>query len=934
MSGIKYNDLNEFLSKHSAKNSEGGLEATHTRIPSKELNIWGGAYIIPREELPQFYQLYYQAVFIEKRNEYITEKQMNEGGPIALDFDFRYNHDVDKRQHSKEHIQDIITLAYLEPIKELLLFEKDKPFYIYVFEKPDVNRLADGSLTKDGFHIIIGIKMDHIMQNMLREKALEIVPEICDLPIINTWDSVLDEGISKGKTNWQLYGSRKPGNQAYQLTQYYQITYDTTDGEFIMIEQELKNFDIDKNFEKLSVQYDKNPEFKINPNIENEYNSRKSGSKNQARNLKKANSKTKLKLLTEKENTEETEEDENINLDNITDKTSLLRAVHVMLNSFNSNEYELKELHEYTQILPKKYWEPGSHLLNTQVAFALKHTDDRLFLSWVMLRSNAEDFDYDSIPELLNRWKKHFKERKNGITHKSIIYWAKQDAYDEYLKVRERTVTHYINESILSPTEFDFAQVLKQMKKDTYVCSSITERKWYVFKNHHWIEDKGCSLRLSISTEMYALYTKKTLDMEAEMHAFEVGDERNIEMQKRIKYISELSQRLKRTNDKNNIMREASEIFYDKDFVSNMDSNKYLLCFTNGVVDYENKCFRDGYPQDYITKSTNVPYLPYDEVKYADEIGEITKFMNQLFPIKSLNEYMWKHLASVLIGENMNQTFNIYRGSGSNGKSMLTDLMKQMLGEYAGTVPITLVTKDRNSIGGTSSEVAQLKGIRYAVMQEPTKSTARINDGVMKELTGGDPIQARALYCESETFIPQFTLVVCTNILFDVESNDDGVWRRIRLCDFMSKFVDPETPEDPDNPYQFPKDKYLKDKFPKLAPIFASMLVKIGFETNGNVEDCDIVMAASNKYRQGQDHISAFVQEMVRKKEGKRIKRTELCEQFKLWFQEQQGTRKIPKGVELCEYMDKKYGKCKTTGWQNVEIIYPENDDEMDEIIN
>ncbi|NCU54860.1 MAG: hypothetical protein EBW57_02285, partial [Candidatus Fonsibacter ubiquis] len=50
--------------------------------------------------------------------------------------------------------------------------------------------------------------------------------------------------------------------------------------------------------------------------------------------------------------------------------------------------------------------------------------------------------------------------------------------------------------------------------------------------------------------------------------------------------------------------------------------------------------------------------------------------------------------------------------------------------------------------------------------------------------------------------------------------------------------------------------------------------VKIGFETNGNVEDCDIVMAASNKYRQGQDHISAFVQEMVRKKEGKRIKRT------------------------------------------------------------
>jgi len=30
--------------------------------------------------------------------------------------------------------------------------------------------------------------------------------------------------------------------------------------------------------------------------------------------------------------------------------------------------------------------------------------------------------------------------------------------------------------------------------------------------------------------------------------------------------------------------------------------------------------------------------------------------------------------------------------------------------------------------------------------------------------------------------------------------------------------------------------------------------------------------------------------------------------------------------------MDKKFGKCKSTGWQNVEIIYPENEDEIEEI--
>jgi hypothetical protein len=86
---------------------------------------------------------------------------------------------------------------------------------------------------------------------------------------------------------------------------------------------------------------------------------------------------------------------------------------------------------------------------------------------------------------------------------------------------------------------------------------------------------------------------------------------------------------------------------------------------------------------------------------------------------------MWDHLASVCIGTNMNQTFNIYKGSGSNGKSILTDLMTQTLGDYKGMVPLSLITEKRGNIGGTSSEVMQLKGIRYAVMQEPERNCRR-----------------------------------------------------------------------------------------------------------------------------------------------------------------------------------------------------------------
>ena len=191
---------------------------------------------------------------------------------------------------------------------------------------------------------------------------------------------------------------------------------------------------------------------------------------------------------------------------------------------------------------------------------------------------------------------------------------------------------------------------------------------------------------------------------------------------------------------------------------------------------------------------------------------------------------MWEHLASTLIGNNDNQTFNIYTGSGRNGKSKLVDLMSKLLGDYKATVPITLVTQKRNNIGSTSSEIVQLMGVRYAVMQEPSKGD-KINEGIMKEITGGDPIQGRALFKEAVTFIPQFKLVVCTNTLFDIKSNDDGTWRRIRVCDFISKFLenpygDEEKFPKADYPYQYEIDKRIDEKFTRWAPILASMLVR------------------------------------------------------------------------------------------------------------
>jgi P4 family phage/plasmid primase-like protien len=923
----QYNDLSDFLTKHNAKsiqNQGSDKEITHTRIASQELSIYGGSFTIEADELPLFYKLYYENVFVKGRKEYLTERQLKNGtGPLLVDFDFRYDFAVAKRQHGPEHIQDMIQL-YLEELKEFFIFEENKPFPIFVMEKPNVNRVVDKNITKDGIHMILGIQMDHTLQIMLRERVIKKLADIWELPFTNDWESILDEGISKGCVNWQMYGSQKPGNEAYKLTYFITAEIDKADNEFMTVPKNVKEFDLSKDLYLLSAQNGNNVRFEMNPKIVSEYNKRLESQPNK---MKKSGSKGKINLVLEEE------DNSNIQLNDITNLEMLKKAVENIMANLRINEQNIKEIHEYTQILPEKYYKPGSHVLNRQVAFALKHTDERLFLSWVMLRSKASDFDYASIPSLYQLWKYQFNKRPDGVTKRSIMYWAKQDAYEAYEKVKRSTIDYYIEETIFDAADFDYAMVLYHMFKDKYVCSSITNKRWYTFKHHRWEKDEGQSLRLAISRDMFALYSEKQNQYLANLQNYETNNDVHEKMQKKVKKIAEVCIKLKKTNDKNNIMREAMEIFFDKDFIKNMDANKYLLCFSNGVIDFRTKSFRQGYPQDYITKTTGIPYIPYNHGESKEISDEITTFMKQLFPLDGLCRYMWDHLAASLIGAKKEHAFNIYRGSGSNGKSILTDLMSQALGEYKGTVPITLVTEKRGTIGGTSSEIIQLKGVRYAVMQEPSKD-AVINEGILKELTGGDPIQARALYSDSEIFEPQFSLVVCTNALFDVKSNDDGTWRRMKLVDYMSKFISEGETHTDDTKYVFPKDKGLKEKLPKWAPVFISMLVKRAYETDGEVIDCTEVVAASGKYRQSQDCITGFINEKIIKTQGKTIGKQSLNVVFKEWFQNNFGNRKPPKLSELEEIMNKKFGNrnMATNKWANVMLKEDEETDAMDEI--
>jgi P4 family phage/plasmid primase-like protien len=846
----------------------------------------------------------------------LTEKQLEEG-QILIDVDFRYAVEIDTRQHTKNHVIDLIN-TILEIINKIKI-NKGDTISCYIFEKDNVN--MEEKQTKDGIHLMLNIKMDYTCKTILRNRVIEEMKDVwSDLPIINTWEDVFDDAVMKGHSNWQMFGSRKPGKEDYKLKYVFDCVYTN---EWRITEKKINLNWVKDNFQKLMARNTDIIDMELNPSVKAEYDEIMERRKKPAK-------KNIVKLISNISNVKHPQ--------NISSEEELNEYIDDFMFNLTPTEYNIKEAHEYTMILPVEYWGPGSYSKWMRVGWALKNTDHRLFITWLKFSSQSPHFDYSQVSELYDKWMSFDVLNKEGVTVKSIIYWCKMSNEEEYRKIYEKTIQHYVYYSIKNSTDYDLANVLYHLYKESFVCSHIKENKWYEFVNNRWIEiDSGHSLRSKISVDMHEIYHKESLKQQhnkfiSDIPAGEIpktfDDDKEL-----MESIGKTAKKLKTSSNKNTIMNEAKEIFYDAQFCAKLNINDYLFGCNNCIIDLKNKCHRKGKHDDYISKTCDLDYKPIDYYKKHSPhiIEQINTFISQIFPADKdtgndeLKEYMWQYMSSLLFGTNENQSLNIFIGSGANGKSILIDLLSKVLGTYKGTVPISLITQKRGNIGGTSSEVYKLIGTRFAVMQEPSMDD-EINAGIVKELTGKDPIMCRELFQTSTVFMPQFKLALATNRLPKIKDRDDGIWRRMKVVNFMSKFTsnpykDPQFPED-QYPYQFPIDTKLSEKFDEWAPVMLSMLVEYAYRYQGKVHDCQSVLNASNKYREEQNIYLEYSNERIIKEptiSGSRLKISTIQDDFKEWYRSHYDKKDIPI-KELKEFLINKFGKYPPNGWGHISL--------------
>ena len=606
--------LREFLEEHKCRGSS-GTNSTHTRIPDRDLNIYAGAYIINEEDKEDFKTVYCDKVFINKQQEFLTEAQLPTTGPILIDLDFRYTIDVDERQHNADHISDLVEL-YLEQLQKIVTIT-DEEFPVFILEKPNVNTLED--VTKDGIHIVIGIHLHHEAQMMLREYILEGIDNILsELPLQNDYESVIDKGIVTGKTNWQLYGSRKPGNEAYEVIQHWNMKYDAEDDEFEytdMMDDTINHYEI---FDLISARKSDNVRFELKDDVLERC-------KTADANRNNVRTRNRIRIGNRRYRVATTNQRLPTTLE------SLKKAVKNNLQQATMNDdlYGVREVHEFAMALAEFRASEFDEWL--KVGWALHACDcELLFATWILFSTKSDKFDFQDIPSYWSMWSNEFNTKRCELTRGSVMWWCKQDNPIEYERIKCNTVDYFINKTIEheKPPDYDIAGILHRMFGDQYKCVSIKSNVWYEMVGGRWSEiDSGTTLRKKLSSQLALKYTLKAKELvermtnmnsnpsPTESKSSSDDDDEMKKLQKLAGRTAGIGLDLRRTNNKNNIMKEAKEHFFDKLFLDKLDNNPYLLCFTNGVIDFEKKEFRMTKPDDYVSLCTNIEYIKIDEDK-------------------------------------------------------------------------------------------------------------------------------------------------------------------------------------------------------------------------------------------------------------------------------------------------------------------------------
>ena len=280
------------------------------------------------------------------------------------------------------------------------------------------------------------------------------------------------------------------------------------------------------------------------------------------------------------------------------------------------------------------------------------------------------------------------------------------------------------------------------------------------------------------------------------------------------------------------------------------DKDKYLFNTPDGIIDLREERIIPHDMEKYITKISGTSVSDSECPKWLEFLGTIFDHDAEMI------RYIQKAVGYSLGGGISEQCAFFLYGTGRNGKSTFLDTVRAMMGDYAcNAQPETIMVTHSNS-GSARSDIARLKGARMVTTVEPNEGM-RLDEGLIKQLTGGDPVTARFQYSSEFEFTPEFKIWMATNHKPIIRGTDTGIWRRIHLIPFTVQI--PEDKVDRNLPYKLRKE---------LPSVLRWAVDGYYLYKKEGLKKPAAVLSAISEYRREMDVISSFLSDCCTIGEG------------------------------------------------------------------
>lgn len=273
-----------------------------------------------------------------------------------------------------------------------------------------------------------------------------------------------------------------------------------------------------------------------------------------------------------------------------------------------------------------------------------------------------------------------------------------------------------------------------------------------------------------------------------------------------------------------------------------LDRNQFLFNCANGILDSDGRIRPHAF-EEMITKISPVRINPQAKSPVWD------KFLDEIMPDKENQAFLQRGVGYSMTGSIIEQVLFFAYGPGANGKSTFFHMISKIFGDYFNQLPVESLMASKNEQHPTV--LADLRGTRFVLASEP-EDGRRFNEGLLKQITGGEKIVARRMRENFYKFDSTAKLWIMGNHLPNIKGTDDAIWRRIRRIDFSTII---------------PKEKRDKNLWDKLEEEQEGILMwcvrgllewmKIGLATPPGI------LAATQGYREEMDFIQQFINDEV-----------------------------------------------------------------------